>query len=368
MKLARCLLLVMTVCIFANAQQRGQTEAAAFSHVHSSHLPANARACSECHISPYIGGSSRITVDRAGQRVNGRYIGATGEGILHKINGETENRDLPLQGLRVSLTLFGDGYVEAIEDSEFEAISRAQVEESNGTIHGEVTYVSPIESASKSVGRFGWKSQHATLLDASADALRSELGIPNRIFGSDSPNIKVSQGESQAHDRPDELDKLVDFIRNTEPVSPDPERSATEWAKAGSQIFDRIGCSICHVRTLKTAPTGTRLFADRVPVTQRMGDKEIHPFSDYLLHDIGTGDGIIQNLLRSDYRESSAQKFRTAPLWGVRFRTWMMHDGKSITYHQAIMRHRGEAAAVVDKYSDLSPIEKEQLRQFLDSL
>jgi CxxC motif-containing protein (DUF1111 family) len=103
-------------------------------------------------------------------------------------------------------------------------------------------------------------------------------------------------------------------------------------------------------------------------VSQRLGDKEIHPFSDYLLHDVGTGDGIVQNLLPEDYKESTANKFRTAPLWGVRFRTWMMHDGKSVTYHQAIMRHGGEASEVVERYKELTPVEKEQLRQFLDSL
>ncbi|HKE55932.1 MAG TPA: hypothetical protein VKB46_04500 [Pyrinomonadaceae bacterium] len=30
-------------------------------------------------------------------------------------------------------------------------------------------------------------------------------------------------------------------------------------------------------------------------LNELLGDKIIHPFSDFLLHDVGTGDGIVQN-------------------------------------------------------------------------
>jgi CxxC motif-containing protein (DUF1111 family) len=131
----------------------------------------------------------------------------------------------------------------------------------------------------------------------------------------------------------DELDGMVEFIRNTEPAVPDAKRSTTKWSKVGSEIFDRIGCSLCHVRSLNTAPPGTKMSDSEVVVTDRIGNSEIHPFSDFLLHDVGTGDGIVQNIRPEDYDESTANKFRTSPLWGVRFRSWLMHDGKSITYH-----------------------------------
>jgi len=105
-----------------------------------------------------------------------------------------------------------------------------------------------------------------------------------------------------------------------------------------------------------------------IVVSERLGNKEIHPFSDYLLHDVGTGDGIVQNVRPEDYTQSTANKFRTAPLWGLRYRLWMMHDGQSVTYHQAIMRHRGEALDVTLKYAHLSPTEQRNLREFLASL
>ena len=120
--------------------------------------------------------------------------------------------------------------------------------------------------------------------------------------------------------------------------------------------------------TLKTAPPGTPINGGADRVSERLGNKEIHPYSDFLLHDVGTGDGIVQNIRPQDYDESTANKFRTAPLWGVRYRSWLMHDGKSITYHQAIMRHGGEASRVVQNYVDLTPIEKDDLRAFLNSL
>jgi CxxC motif-containing protein (DUF1111 family) len=119
---------------------------------------------------------------------------------------------------------------------------------------------------------------------------------------------------------------------------------------------------------LKTAPVGAKVEGQTLTVSERVGNKMIHPYSDFLLHDVGTGDGIVQNIRLRDYDKSTADKFRTAPLWGVRFRSWLMHDGKSITYHQAIMRHSGEASQVIQRYEALTPIQKEQLREFLDSL
>lgn len=340
--------------------------AAALSRVHSSQHPANARSCAECHSSPSIGGSSRVTVTRAGSMVAEKYVG----GILHTINYDTRAATATMYGPRVTLNLLGDGYVEAVSDEEFQRIAREQATKSQGKIHGEIVYVAPAGNSGvpKVVGRFGWKAQSASLLDASADALLNELGIPNRIFPEPlkASGHKVSQ--TLHGTAPDELDAMVRFIRSTEPVAPDPSRSATDGAQAGSKIFDRIGCSLCHVRTLKTAPPGTRLRGSDIVVSERLGNKEIHPFSDYLLHDIGTGDRIVQNVRPEDYAASTANKFRTAPLWGLRFRLWMMHDGRSLTYHQAIMRHRGEALDVTLNYARLTLAEKEELRQFLDSL
>lgn len=99
-------------------------------------------------------------------------------------------------------------------------------------------------------------------------------------------------------------------------------------------------------------------------VPEALGNKVIHPFSDFLLHDVGTGDGIVQ----TTGLQETANKIRTAPLWGLRMRTRFMHDFESLTLDDAIRRHHGEAQQVARRTRDLSPTEKQQLAIFLNTL
>ena len=98
-------------------------------------------------------------------------------------------------------------------------------------------------------------------------------------------------------------------------------------------------------------------------VSAALGSKVIHPYSDFLLHDVGTGDGIVQN-----GPPETANKLRTPPLWGLRTRDRLMHDGQSLTRQDAIVRHGGEAASVINNYRLLTNLQKAQLLQFLNSL
>ena len=108
-----------------------------------------------------------------------------------------------------------------------------------------------------------------------------------------------------------------------------------------------------------------------------LGGKQFHPFSDFLLHDVGTGDGIVipvEEHFGRAYREMqptfniTATRMRTPPLWGVRTRSRLMHDGQSLTFEDAILRHRGEAEGVRKNFRHLSEAEKKQLITFLKSL
>ncbi|HEY3152132.1 MAG TPA: di-heme oxidoredictase family protein, partial [Candidatus Binatia bacterium] len=101
-------------------------------------------------------------------------------------------------------------------------------------------------------------------------------------------------------------------------------------------------------------------------VPAALGNKIIHPYSDYLLHDIGTGDGI--PVLPLPEYASTANKIRSAPLWALRTRNRLMHDGLSFTKQDAIRRHAGQASSVTKNYNALSAAEKNQLLAFLDSL
>jgi CxxC motif-containing protein (DUF1111 family) len=148
-------------------------------------------------------------------------------------------------------------------------------------------------------------------------------------------------------------------------------------------LFAEIGCGICHVPTLKTATAGTVLNGGRFVVPNSLGNKTFHPYSDYLLHDVGTGDGIVavmeehygtrvydikwKNLSRDAY-DVTADKIRTSPLWGVRTHPTLMHDGASFTFRDAILRHRGESSDVTRRFQRLNQTDQESIIEFLKSL
>lgn len=108
---------------------------------------------------------------------------------------------------------------------------------------------------------------------------------------------------------------------------------------------------------------GTLINGGAFRVPPALGNKIIHPFSDFLLHNVGTGDGIVQN-----GGQSTANKLRTPPLWGLRTRNRLMHDGNTLTRNDAILRHAGEATGVTNNYRALSNTQKNQLITFLNSL
>jgi CxxC motif-containing protein (DUF1111 family) len=117
------------------------------------------------------------------------------------------------------------------------------------------------------------------------------------------------------------------------------------------------------VASITTAPTGTVINGGTFTIPDALGGKVIHPYSDFLLHNIATGDGIVQN-----GPADTANKLRTTPLWGLRTRDRLMHDGLSGSREQAILRHKGEAAVTRQKYVTLTPQQQSQLLTFLNSL
>jgi CxxC motif-containing protein (DUF1111 family) len=140
----------------------------------------------------------------------------------------------------------------------------------------------------------------------------------------------------------------------------------TPEVEAGERWFREVGCVTCHTAAIATAPPGTPVNGGEFTVPDALGDKLIHPYSDFLLHDVGTGDGIpVQP--SAEYAATAAQ-LRTAPLWGLRTKNRLMHDGLSFTRPEAIARHRGQASPVTARYNALSRTQKQELLAFLDSL
>ena len=344
----------------------------------------NATSCVTCHQNPNSGAASQITELRVGHNdANGNFVNPTifindgkdtitGRSIVDdRAIGPQAQEHIPdtenIRTLRAALNTLGDGFVEAIDDSTLIAIAERQPELSEGRIHGEVVQAPIFEAPGQTrVGRFGWKDQHSSLLSFIADAYLNEMGITNRLRPTEV--TQVLNTTTGINDQPDDLgladiDHFAQFIRGTMVPPRDVTLAATPAALKGQQLFRRLGCSTCHVETIITAPPGTVIDGGQFTVPEALGDKIIHPFGDYLLHDIGTGDGIVQV-----GPQDTANKLRTAPLWGLRDKARFMHDLKSLSLENAIERHKGEAREAERRFDELSPEERAALFAFLNSL
>jgi CxxC motif-containing protein (DUF1111 family) len=210
------------------------------------------------------------------------------------------------------------------------------------------------------VGRFGWKAQHTSLLVFGADAYRNEMGVTNDIFptevalGIDADAMRRCDRIPDPEDVRDRrtgrrgIDNFAAFMRLLAPIA---RGILTPEVIAGESVFSTTGCAACHVPLHHTSPSSNPLF-DRRPVAS---------FSDYLLHDVGTGDGIAQ-------AEAGPDEIRTPSLWGLRFRRPLLHDGRAVTIEEAISAHGREAAASRAKYLSLDPAARQALLAFLKSL
>ena len=344
----------------------------------------NATSCVTCHQNPNSGAASQITELRVGHNdANGNFVNPTifindgkdtitGRSIVDdRAIGPQAQEHIPdtenIRTSRAALNTLGDGFVEAIDDSTLIAIAERQPELSEGRIHGEVVQAPIFEAPGQTrVGRFGWKDQHSSLLSFIADAYLNEMGITNRLRPTEV--TQVLNTTTGINDQPDDLgladiDHFAQFIRGTMVPPRDLTLAATPAAIKGQQLFRRLGCSTCHVETIITAPAGTVIDGGQFTVPEALGDKIIHPFGDYLLHDIGTGDGIVQV-----GPQDTANKLRTAPLWGLRDKARFMHDLKSLSLENAIERHKGEAREAERRFDDLSPEERAAMIAFLNSL
>ncbi len=344
----------------------------------------NARACVDCHQNPVSGGSSQFTEVRAGHNdTDGNFVAATvpindGANIIANRSIINDRALIPqaqehipdaenIRALRAALNTLGDGFVEAIDDSTLKAIAQHQLEAGGGRIHGEAVEVPVLEAPGQTrIGRFGWKDQHSSLLSFIGDAYLNEMGVTNRLRPKDvTPVGKIT---SDPEDNPDNLgladiDHFAQFIRGTKAPPRDAILAASVASQAGEQLFEKIGCAICHVSTIVTAPAGTVINGGTFTIPDALGNKIIHPYSDFLLHDVHTGDGIVQNP-----PQDTANKLRTVPLWGLRMHPRHMHDLSSLTLEDAIERHGGEAAHVRDRFRELRRAEKQALFTFLNSL
>src|SRR6185312_6577057 len=192
---------------------------------------------------------------------------------------------------RMTTNALGDGFVEAINSNTIVALANAQPGTGLG-IAGQVIQV-PLSEAPGNVrvGRFGWKNQHASLLSFSGDAYLNEMGITSRLVPDENTSlgrsVEAFDEVSDPEDTDNDIDAFALFMRATKAPPRDTALAATADAIAGSNLFNAIGCNICHVRNITTSAVGTVINGGAFTVPAALGNKIIHPFSDFLLHDIG---------------------------------------------------------------------------------
>src|SRR5207247_1710051 len=287
----------------------------------------NAQACRECHQNPTSGAASQITELRVG------HLGP---------DGRFQNADIPIARGTVVIsgrTLVNDRAIcpnAAFPDSE---------------IQERVPDTETIRTTRASLNLLG-----DGLVEAVADETLIEIARAQR---------RTTRGT----------------IRGQALYVPILE--APGETRLGSELFDAIGCATCHVRTLVTAAAGTALNGGTDTIPPALGEKAFHPFGDFLLHNVGTGDGIVMAMpehygpavYKTVWKEFSIDsvgrtrnKVRTAPLWGVRLRPRLMHDAASLTLRDAIVRHRGEASDVSNRFGRLTLSDQEAIIEFLKSL
>jgi CxxC motif-containing protein (DUF1111 family) len=412
----------------------------------------NAQSCRECHQTPVTGAASQVTELRVGhldahglfqnpqipinhgsEVIKDRTL-VNDRAICAEIQERTPDTEA-VRTTRLTTNTLGDGYVEAISDETLVKIRKQQCKASRGKICGQAVKVPVPESEGRDrIGRFGWKDQHASLLAFAADAYLNEMGITNRLQNTEVTTIcnpplstsipnndptKITEPNSlpdPTDNNLEDIDHFASFMRSLKAPARDETAAATPDVKHGAAVFTKIGCASCHVETIVTgkspaSPAGPGLHLDALE------NRTIHPYSDFLLHNVGTGDGIaialvehfgrerVEKRLREEsaaateakgapgktedecsetYQSAVAEgekhpilrrdtlcarnKVRTAPLWGLRLRSRLMHDGNSVQLGDAIRRHKGESEQVTARFLKLNPSDKKALLAFLQSL
>lgn len=262
--------------------------------------------------------------------------------------------------VRTPLRHVGMGLMLAVNQNEIKALAANQYPEYG--ISGKINWVT--ERGVLQMGLSGHKASHADLTVELG--FSSDIGVTNDRYPDE-----VGYGQSQTTNEPsiqisfkDMAD--VDFYLHCLGV---PARRLVDDPEVlrGEQMFYQAKCHLCHTPTLHTKPEGATLI-DGTSIPW-LGNQTIHPYSDYLLHDMGPelGDNYSQGLATGD-------EWRTTPLWGmglqevVNGHTDFLHDARARNYVEAIMWHGGEGDVSRKAFSKMQKEDRDALIKFLRTL
>ena len=280
---------------------------------------------------------------------------------------------------RIPVPLFGAGLVEAIPDGVILANKSANA--AAKTALG----IAGHENRSANDGtitRFGWKAQNKSLEIFAGEAYNVEIGVTNELFPTERDPDPACALNPLPEDQPDftaatpvagmsDIQAFSAFMRWLAPPAPAGNPAAAPPPPPGSggppppqnasvangqQVFNQIGCALCHTPVLTTGTT----------TSAALSNQPVPLYSDLLVHHMGTAlaDGISQG-------EAGGDEFRSAPLWGLGQRVYLLHDGRTVDLMQAIRAHASqgsEAAGVVAALQSLPAQTVQDLLNFLRSL
>lgn len=327
-------------------------------------------ACSACHQAPVTGHVSQINEFRAGGLdAFGNFVAPPGGQTLiqdRAIDAEAQERittALDIHEFRSTRTVLGDGFVEALANQTLQN----NVANQPSAQRGQLRTVTVLEAAPATrIGRFGHKSQHASLVSFSADAYLNEMGITSDLL----PNENNIQGQSAApfDEVPDpedadneDVEAFAAFMRALRVPGRGPINSDVT---TGQNLFNAIGCAVCHTPQFTTSPPGTVINGGAFVVPAELGNKIIRPYSDFALHNIGTSSGI-----GAEPGVNSRFATTTIALWGVRTKHRFMMQGNMHTIFDSIQAHGGQASTARNNFNNaLNNTQKAQLIAFVLSL
>lgn len=327
----------------------------------------NGERCSDCHDQPVTGGSGiqRLRVLKATRFEDGRCD------LLHAVGGDNIQRratdllkahgmgpeEVPEGATATALMtgppLLGLGLLEAVPEAVLEEWADPDDRDGDG-ISGRLPRLGDGRSA-----RFGRKGDAATVEDFVDTALRFELGFTTHRHPDEEPR-NGTPVPPEADPMPDpEIDAqtmghITDFVRFLAPPAPERELSAAtrDTVEQGEALFAQIGCASCHRGEMRTGESATTALSERV----------FRPYSDLLLHDLG------EELADVCGVDAAPGELRTAPLWGLRHRDRLLHDGRATDVAGAVAAHGGEAAAARDAFQALPEEARLAVIRFLRSL
>ncbi|MEY4511667.1 MAG: hypothetical protein RLZZ450_3789 [Pseudomonadota bacterium] len=327
----------------------------------------NGPSCAFCHVQGATGGAGTLVETRFGKLTNGVFdplgslggslIQTTGIGVSGRCNyvGETVPASATIRAGRLTTPLFGLGLINGVPSAALEAIALAQP----SNVRGRTNRVLEVATGQTIVGKFGWKAQVPTVFQFAGDAYLNEMGITTPQF----PTENCPQGDCSllACDPLPEINGAVEddgsgvvaFSNFMTFLAPPPTVPFNANSTLGAALFVTVGCANCHTPALATGTSSN----------PALNLKTFAPYSDFLLHDMGTlGDQI------GGQGRATGNEMRTAPLWGARVRTRFLHDGRAANVTDATLAHTGQGKLSRDLFNALPSAQKAQIVAFINSI